>query len=126
MIPRKKNAVPTISFVRRLPYLTCMKNRTTSVALKTAIARATGKFRLPRSFIAANTVSAVHTISAPKIVTYVDVGEMCPDMTLSDGVRTVHEIQQREQEDPDDIDEVPVETAELDGRVPLGREAFPV
>ena len=35
---RKKNAVPTNSFVSRLLYFTCMKNRMTSVALMIAIA----------------------------------------------------------------------------------------
>src|SRR5580765_7476765 len=119
MIPRKKNATPTINFVRRLPYFTCMKNSTTSVALKTAIVSATGKFRLPRLMNAAITVRAVHTISAPKIVRYVDFGEICPDMALHDVVGTVHEIQERKQEDPDDVDEVPVEAAELNWGVPL-------
>src|SRR4026207_2074088 len=120
MIPRKKNAVPTISFVSLLPYFTCMKNSTTSVALKTAMVSATGKFRSPRFTNAASTVRMVHTISAPKIVKYVDFGETCPDMALDDVVGTVHQIEQREKEDPDDVDEVRVETAELDRRVPLG------
>src|SRR6185436_19080940 len=108
MIPRKKNAVPTISFVSLLPYFTCMKNRTTSVALVTAIASAIGKFSCAgKSMKAAATVSAVPTISAPKMAKYVDVGEICPDMALHDVMRTVHEIQQWKEEDPDDVDEVP-------------------
>ncbi len=45
---RKKNAPPTTSFVSRLLYFTCMKNRMTSVALMIAIAIATGKFSTPR------------------------------------------------------------------------------
>ena len=32
------------------------------------------------------------------------------------------EVKQREEEDPDDIDEVPVETAVLNGRVVFARE----
>src|SRR5438477_1782738 len=116
MIPRETKAVPTTRFVRLLPYLTCMKNRTTSVALKTAIISATGKFRLPRLMNAAITVRIVHAISAPKIRRYVDFGETCPDMALDDVVGTVHEIQQREQKNPHDVHEVPVEPTELDGR----------
>src|ERR1041385_335946 len=123
MIPRKKNAVPTISFVRLLPYLMCMKNSTTSVALKIAIVSATGKFRLPRLMKAATTVRIVHAISAPKIVRYVDFGEICPAMALHNVVGTVHQIQQREQENPDDVDEVPVEASEFQGCVPLRRKA---
>ena len=68
MIPRMKNATPTISLVNLLAYLTCMKNSTTRVALKTAIVIATGKFRSPRLMNAASTVRIVHTISAPKMV----------------------------------------------------------
>ena len=34
----------------------------------------------------------------------------------------VDEVQEREQEDPDDVDEVPVEPEELDRDVPLLRE----
>src|SRR6476620_11431374 len=119
MIPRRKKAVPPIGFVSLLPYITCMKNRTTSVALKIAIVSATGKFRSPRLMNAASTVRIVHTISAPKIVKYVDFGEICPDIALHDVVGTVHEIQERKQEDPDDVDEVPVEAAELNWGVPL-------
>src|SRR6476659_7540038 len=33
------------------------------------------------------------------------------------------QVEQREEEDPDDVDEVPVEPGHLDGRVPLGRVA---
>jgi len=68
MIIRKKSAIPTTSFVRRLLYFTCMKNRTTSVALVTAIAIATGKLSEPRFTNATATVIAVSTISAPKMV----------------------------------------------------------
>src|SRR3954466_14898649 len=35
---------------------------------------------------------------------------------------TVNQVQQREQENPNDIDEVPVEADELDGRVVLRRK----
>src|SRR5437762_12372398 len=123
MIPREKNAVPTITFVNLLPYFTCMKNSTTSVALTTAIVSATGKFRLPRLMNAAITVRIVHAINAPKIVRYVDFGEICPDIALHDVMGPVHEVQQREQENPDDVDEVPVKPAQLDGRVPLDRKS---
>src|SRR5678816_696909 len=126
MTPRKKNATPTISLVNLLPYFTCMKNSTTSVALKTAIVIATGKFRSPRLINAAITVRIVHTINAPKMVMYVDLGEICPDIALDDMVRSVHEIEQREQENPDDVDEVPVEAAEFHRCVPLRREALAI
>ena len=36
---------------------------------------------------------------------------------------TIDEVQQREQEDPDDVDEVPVEAEQLDRRVPSGVNA---
>jgi hypothetical protein len=35
---------------------------------------------------AAITVRIVHTINAPKMVMYVDLGEICPDIALHDVV----------------------------------------
>ena len=41
----------TMNFVRRVLYLTCMKNRITRLALTMAIARATKMFQRPRSTV---------------------------------------------------------------------------
>src|SRR5258705_13296400 len=88
MIPRKKTAVTTISLVILLRYFTCMKKRTTSVALVTAIASAIGKFSCAgKSMKAGATVSAVPAISAPKMAKYGDVDETCADITYPGKMR---------------------------------------
>jgi hypothetical protein len=58
--------MPTIIFVRRLLYFTCMKNRMTSVALVMAMPSATGKLSEPRWMKATPTVIAVRIINAAK------------------------------------------------------------
>ena len=54
---RKKNAMPTNSFVSWLLYFACMKNRMTSVALVMAMPIATGKLNAPRLTNATATVT---------------------------------------------------------------------
>jgi len=44
MIPNQKNPATTTTFVMRLLYFTCMKNRITSTAFVTAIVSATSEF----------------------------------------------------------------------------------
>ena len=61
-----RKAAPTTSWVSRLLYFTCMKNRMTSVALKTAMPRATTALNGPKSWVAAQTVRNSPTIKMPK------------------------------------------------------------
>src|SRR5688572_19125765 len=124
---RKKNDVATNIFVSLLAYFACMKNRITSVALSTAIDRAMAKLNGWTLMNATATVTAVSTIRLPKMPKYIDLGATC-DIASEPLVsqwcdRPVDQIQQREQEDPYDVDEVPVEAGHLHRRVPRGREA---
>ena len=59
-------AAATTSQVNRGLYLTCMKKRITRVALTTAMPRATGVLRAPKSCSATQTVTRVSTSSAMK------------------------------------------------------------
>ena len=60
MMASQKKPEAMTNLVRRGLYLPCMKNRMTSVALMTAIARARTIFQRPRSIFAAETVTTVH------------------------------------------------------------------
>jgi hypothetical protein len=60
----QKKPAPTIIFVNFVLYLTCMKKRITSEALKKAMARATKIFQLPRSTVEIQAVTHVRQISA--------------------------------------------------------------
>jgi hypothetical protein len=57
------------SLVRRALYFPCMKNKITSEALIVAITKAITIFHLPKSLVAAKTVSNVKTIREKKITT---------------------------------------------------------
>ena len=58
-------------------YFTCIKKRTTRIALKVAMLRARIVFRGPRSMKAAPTVRPVKTSSVSQIATDEPSGEMC-------------------------------------------------
>src|SRR5207249_1183881 len=110
---------------------TCMKMRTTSVAFTKAIPIATTLFSGPRSMKAAKVVVAVRASSATNTREYVLTGTTCTLMLdhLSERLAALaaaaslramltamirassdpsamppHEVQERKQEDPDDID----------------------
>src|SRR4029453_1080680 len=70
---------------------------------------------------------AVRAIRAPKIAKYRFVGRWCSTCSMWPPVISrspvpLDQIEQREEEDPDDVDEVPVEAEDLDRRVPFLRE----
>src|SRR5262245_31254841 len=98
----------TTSQVRRGPYLTCMKNSTTSAALNTAIPKATTVLKAPRSTLAARTVRSVPSIKMPKTVKYTRVGTT---WSMDMGA---YQIKQWKQENPDNVDEMPVEPDDFD------------
>ena len=95
-----------------------MKNSTTSVALNTAMASAATVLNGPRSKNATCQVRYVqqHQHREDRVV------ESASGRCV--GSCSVHvpadQIEQREQEDPDDVDEVPVEAADLDRAGVLG------
>src|SRR5580704_15849906 len=122
---RKKSAAITTSFVSfSLACQTCIKNNATKVALMVAIPRATAALYRPRSSVAAYTVRPVPTSNAKNTPKYIfkgdDVADECSDMQAS--WVPVDQVKQREQVNPDDVNEVPVEAADLDWSVPLGSE----
>src|SRR4029453_6921145 len=70
---------------------------------------------------------AVRAIRAPKIAKYRFVGRWCSTCSMWLPVMSrlpvpLDQIEQREKEDPDDVDEVPVQAEDLDRRVPFLRE----
>src|ERR1700731_2471281 len=115
----KKNSAPTTTILVSfsLACQTCMKKRATKVAFTVAMPSATGALNRPRSSVAANTVRPVPSSNAKNTAKYIfkgDDGE-CADMQASRV--PVDQIEQREKIDPDNIDEVPEETTNLDRRV---------
>src|SRR3984957_14854932 len=85
---RKNRAEMTTSLISFSPACqTCIKNRTTRVALMVAMVSATAALKGPRSRRAANTVSPVPTSRAIQTAKYMGSGEEeewadeeCPDM----------------------------------------------
>src|SRR5689334_3264501 len=118
MISSQKKPEAATTQVRRVLQRTCMKKRMTSAALVHAMSSITMLFNGPRSTSAAPTVRPVPTIRARKTITYIDFGATCPLMPLTLEM-AADEIQQREEENPDDVDEVPVEAGDFDRSVVL-------
>src|SRR3989449_3375706 len=90
----------------------CMKKRTTRTALVNAIESATTTLTGPRSTYDTATVASVSTTSAANTATYTrtPLRAMASD-----------QVEHGEEEDPHDVDEVPVEPGHLDRVVVLGR-----
>src|SRR5947209_121757 len=114
MIPRNNSPPATTSHVSREECNRCMKNSTTRIDLTPAIPSATGTSSAPSSAPERKYVVSVSTRSPPKTRKYVAgfvVGCVMapPSMT--------QQVQQRKHEDPHDIDKVPVQPRQLDGRV---------
>src|SRR5262245_59658761 len=84
-----------------------------------AMPRASGALRLPKSWPAAATVATVSAIRQRKMTRYTRQETGCG----SDISVTSQQVEEGEEEDPHDVDEVPVEPSEFDGRVPAGRVA---
>src|SRR5260370_25006665 len=111
------------SWVRLGLYFACMKNRTTSEALKTAMVRATmifkpGKNAL-RSTSPAVTVRTVPIIRAPNMAKQILGETMCSDTRLPFFLTpsgAIDQLQPPEQENPTDIAEPPAQAAILDER----------
>src|ERR1700739_2103936 len=122
---RRKNSAPTTTILVSfsLACQTCIKKSATKVAFTVAMPSATGALNRPRSSVAANTVSPVPSSNAKNTAKYIFKGDAdeCADMKSSR--MPVNQIEQREKIDPDNIDEVPVETANLDGSVVFRCEA---
>src|SRR5438128_5313958 len=110
--------------VRRVEWMTCMKNRITRTAFVVAMINAIGVFDQPRLMVEAYQVSKVPTASAINIKMYVRSGAIscgtacCSSAMLQPKVRD--QIQEWEQENPDDVHEVPVQTHHLDRPVVIG------
>src|ERR1700686_846420 len=108
--------------------LRCMKKSATMRALMVAMVRATTALKRPRSMKATLYVMKVPSSSEPQTARYVFNGEdfECSDIR-SLGITNlrvpVDQVEQREQIDPDNIDEVPVQSPDVEGRVIFGREA---
>src|SRR5579862_759683 len=78
-IASQKKPATTAARVRLLLYLTCMKNRMTSEALKMAMARATTVFHGEGiSNVATHVVSPVRPIRSAKMTKYTFCGTTCP------------------------------------------------
>src|SRR5436190_14384298 len=111
------------SHVKRELCQTCMKNRMTSVAFALAIAKPTSTCQWPRSSFAASTVMNVSTISPANTARY-RTGEVI--LWFMSTLSTLPgQIQERQQENPDHIHEVPIQAADLDRRVVNRREPTP-
>src|SRR5208282_5829962 len=113
-------------------YFTCMKNRTTRIALKVAIVRATIVFKGPRSMKATPAVRPVPTSRASQMATEEPREDTCSGESCCAEFRAgratsvmaspvaVDQVEQREKIDPDNIDEVPVQSGILNRRVITG------
>src|SRR5471030_2846393 len=98
---------------QRCSYLRCMKNITTIDALIVAIRRPTMMLpQCPRSTSDTATVTAVPTATAASTFRYVLLWSS-EDMSPP----SVEQVNDGEQEDPDQVDEVPVQRQVFDGRV---------
>src|ERR1700693_5167713 len=73
-------------------YLTCMKKRTTSVALMVAMVRATMVLNGPRSMKAAATVMPVPASKASQIATEEPTEEICSEMCSGVCVEAYSEV----------------------------------
>src|SRR5688500_15815710 len=94
-----------------------MKNAAITTAFTVAIVNASSRFPdAPRSTKATATVTPSSTRRIAKTPTYTVRDSMCCDIAL---IASIDKIQQREQEDPDDIHEVPVQSCHFDGKVVL-------
>src|SRR5258706_10825204 len=109
-----------------LSYFKCMKNRRTSEALNTAMPSAIQRLNRPKSSHDTATVTNVITRSVPSTANSTGSGTTCPTRgcAVCDMRRTfsADQIEQREQEDPDQVDEVPVQPHEVDRREVLRAE----
>src|ERR1700675_1310377 len=121
----RKNSAPTTTILVSfsLACQTCMKKSATKVAFTVAMPSATGALYRPRSNVAANTVRPVPSSNAKNTAKYIFKGDEdeCADMQASRV--PVDQIEQRKKIDPDNVDEVPVQTANLDGSVVFRCEA---
>ena len=109
-----------------------MKYKTTNVALNTAIVSATIAFNGPGKLkFATQTVNPVITINVPKMTKYIFLETTCSDISnLYAGPSLVvqmctKQIKKREQENPNYIHEVPIQSGNLDWRMVSGRKAIP-
>src|SRR5258707_8719945 len=121
---RKNKAPTTTSLMSFSPASqTCMKKRTTRVAFTVAMPSATGALKGPKSRVAANTVRPVPSSSAKNTAKYTFRGDddECADIQASRV--PVDQIKQWKKINPNDVDEVPIEAADLDRSVVLGSEA---
>src|SRR6267154_2954774 len=124
---RKNSAPITTSLVSfSLACQTCMKKRATRVALMVAMPSATAALKRPKSRVAANTVRPVPTSSAKNTAKYIFRGDDDECAVIQASRVPVDQVEQGKQVDPDNVDEVPVQAANFDGSVVLGRKAaFP-
>src|SRR5579863_1765107 len=130
MNPSHRKPDTTVSLVRFELWRTCMKKSTTAVPLSTAMPNATMSLSGPRLNFATTTVTKVMTIRKPKVRKY-GLREGACGCVSSSAISSLpraysvrpDQVEQREQEDPDDVHEVPVQPDALQGVVPLGGEA---
>src|ERR1700732_3622697 len=113
---RRKNKLATTASLLSfsLAPLRCMKNRATRMALKVAIVKATAALKRPRLREAAQTVRPLHAssvIQMQKSSLRDDVGGA--DMRASG--MPVDQVEQREQVDPNDVHEMPIQPPHFDG-----------
>src|SRR5581483_991900 len=106
----------------------CMKNRTTRMALITAMLSATTVLHCPKFTVERKAVSTMSAMSAIQIFKYVFQATTCSAIASpgfefrvslnhcrqnpqsTSGVPMGNEVQQRIEEDPDNIHEVPVQS----------------
>src|SRR5262245_26535958 len=97
-----------------------MKNRATRSILHVAITSATTTLKSPRSTNATAVVMTVNAIRPAKTRMYDLMLSTCS--LMSSPQVAVNQVQQREQVDPDDIHEVPVQAGDIHRCHVLGRE----
>src|SRR5713226_8365536 len=99
-----------------------MKNRMTSTAFVVAMISAIGVFAQPRSIVDANQVSRVPAARATNTMKYVLSGVTAGGTECSSDMwhpEMWNQIQEREKENPDDVDKVPIQAHHFDGTVIL-------
>src|SRR4051812_4441278 len=98
-----------------------MKNSSTSTALMAAITSATTVFAAcPMGTVERNTVKAIRPIKAIQTTRYVFIGDTCSDISSPlSGVLVRDQVQQWEEEDPHQVNKVPVQPADVDRVVVL-------
>src|SRR5215813_7530995 len=92
-----------------------MKNSATSSILHVAITSAATTLKAPRSTKATAVVITVRAIKPAKTNIYDPTLSTCSCSLISFPQVAVNQVQQREQVNPDDIDEVPVQSRYIHG-----------